>query len=134
MKPFIPSACLLLIILTWFACNNTEDEPACIQSDWVGTYEGTLTCDVNTTAVTVTIRAGDMDAILIEYEFQDGATNTTIVFDPITPDACSIDEMGSNNGLTARIDATLDGDNLTLIESLSDGVNTDSCEIMATRI
>lgn len=107
-----------------------DDDNKCTQSDWVGTYKGTVTCDGTSEDVTLTITASGAAAIVIKYETANGTTE----YDPQTPDGCKLNISGTDGGITATINATLDGSKLTLSESLSGGGITSSCNITVTRM
>lgn len=118
-----------LLVVAFSACKKDKDStPTCTQSDWVGTYEGTTDCGGSTEDVTVTIVASGADAVVIEY-----ATATlTTTYDPITPTNCDLNASGTDAGLTFTVDATLDGDELTIKETLSGSVDF-TCDLTATR-
>lgn len=122
----------LLFFVSIFAltsCSDDDPVSTCTQSDWVGTYTGTIDCDGTMEDVTVNITASGTDAIVIKYETDTQETE----YDPLTPDACKIENSGTLGGITASVDLTLDGDNLTLIETLSGGGVTSNCDLTATR-
>jgi hypothetical protein len=129
MKFFkLPLFFFLVVALS--ACKKDKDStPSCTQSDWVGTYEGTTDCGGSSEDVTVTITASGADAIVIEY-----ATATlTTTYDPITPTDCDLNSSGTDSGITIKVDAALDGDKLTLEESISGGGVDFTCDLTATR-
>jgi len=121
---------LFFLLVAFSACKKDDDStPTCTQSDWVGTYEGTTDCGGSTEDVTVTIVASGANAIVIEY-----ATATlTTTYDPTTPTNCTINESGTDAGITFTVDATLDGDKLTIQEALSGGGTNFTCDLTATR-
>jgi hypothetical protein len=119
-----------LLVLAFASCKKDDDSnPTCTQSDWVGTYEGTTDCGGSTEDVTVTITASGANAIVIQY-----ATPTlTTTYDPITPTNCDLNASGTDAGITFTVDAMLDGDKLTLNESLTGGGTNFTCDLTATR-
>ena len=124
----------LMLVLAFSACKKDGDDDtmaSCEQADWVGTYEGTIDCDGTQENVTLTITADGTDAIIIKYE----AGIVTTEYDPLTPNGCDLNITASGGGFTATVEATLDGDNLTFTETVSDGgSNTTTCEATVTRI
>jgi hypothetical protein len=121
---------LFVLAISIISCDNDDDmKPDCSQSDWTGTYEGTIDCNGSEEDVTVTITASGSDDIIIVYE----STTLTTEYDPFTPDNCDLDVMESDQGVTLTVDATLDGDDLTIIEELSSTVVLYTCTITAQR-
>lgn len=119
-----------LLLLAFTSCKKDDDKATvCKQADWVGIYEGTIDCDGTTEDATVTITASGTDAVVIEYE----TASSTTTYDPITPTNCSISESGTDSGITIKVDATLDGDKLTLKETLTGGGFSSVCELTANR-
>lgn len=126
----LKSSVFILLVVGFFACKKDDDStPTCTQSDWVGTYEGSIDCDGTTEDATVTITASGTDAVVIEYE----TPTSTTTYDPITPTNCSISESGTDSGITIKVDATMDGDKLTLKETLTGGGFSSVCDLTATR-
>ena len=120
---------LTFLIVAFVACKDDEGTPTCTQSDWVGTYEGTTDCGGSTEDVTVTIVASGADSIVVQY-----ATATlTTTYDPIKPTNCTINESGTDAGITFTVDATLDGDELTIKETLVGGGVNFTCDLTADR-
>ena len=122
---------MLVFAITLAACGGDDDSAKnCAQSDWVGTYTGTVTCDNDPAEnVTVTITADGANAIVIKYE-------TTLVeteYDPLTPNSCDLEQSLTQGGASATIDAMLDGNTFTLNEVLTVGGVTSTCDITATR-
>lgn len=119
-----------LLVVAFAACKKDKDsDPTCTQADWVGVYEGTTDCGGSTEDVTVTITASGADAIVIQY-----ATPTlTTTYDPITPTNCDLNASGTDSGITITVDAMLDGNKLTLNESLTGGGTNFTCDLTATR-
>ncbi|MEM9525864.1 MAG: hypothetical protein AAGA31_04595 [Bacteroidota bacterium] len=125
-----------LVVLCFAACQDDDDTPAvCTQSDWVGSYSGTVTCDGDTDDVEVTITASGTDNIVIEYTVTDTANTVvlTTTYDPLPFNSCDFSNMASGGGFTASIMADLSGNSLSLSETLSDSTTTSTCQIMATR-
>lgn len=121
---------LFSLLVAFSACKGDDDStPTCTQSDWVGTYEGTTDCGGSDEDVTVTIVASGANAIVIEYST---ATLTT-TYDPATPTNCTINESGTDAGITFTTNATLDGDKLTIQETLTGGGTNFTCDLTATR-
>lgn len=126
---FLKLSLFALLVVGFVACKKDKDStPTCTQSDWVGTYEGTTDCGGSSEDVTVTITASGADAVVIEY-----ATATlTTTYDPATPTNCTINESGTDAGITFTTNATLDGDKLTIKETLA-GIAPFTCDLTATR-
>ncbi len=122
-----------LFVLITFLSACSDDDPTCIQSDWVGTYTGSQVCTGSDTStednLTVTITASGSNAVIIKYE----GDGFEIEYDPLTFDNCDIDKTDSGQGLTLTIDASIDGDKLTLIDIFSDGTDSTTCTLTATR-
>ena len=116
----------LLAILTFISCGDDTD---CAQSDWVGTYTGTVDCDGVTEDVTVNITASGAEDIVIQYE----TITMTTEYNPFTPENCSLNFSASAGGISTSISATLDGDDLTINESISLGGSTSNCNVSASR-
>ncbi|MBK8562860.1 MAG: hypothetical protein IPN76_05810 [Saprospiraceae bacterium] len=127
---FLKPSLFALLVVGFVACKKDDDSTSsCTQSDWVGTYEGTTDCGGTSEDVIVTITASGSDAIVIEYET---ATLTT-TYDPITPTDCDLNSSGTDSGITIKVDAALDGDKLTLEETISGGGVDFTCNLTATR-
>lgn len=128
---FLKLSFFFLLVVAMSACGNDDDGPTvCTQSDWVGTYEGTVTCDGAAEAVTVTIAANGAVGLDVSY----ATAGSTIAFtDPLTPVSCDLDATATDAGTTLTIDATLDGDKLTFKEVLTISGTTTTCDISATR-
>ncbi|TXF85685.1 hypothetical protein FUA23_20225 [Neolewinella aurantiaca] len=125
----------LFAILSITACGDDDDQMAavCSQSDWVGTYSGTITCvedgDTDTEDVTVTITASGADNIIVSYE-QPGITTT---YDPLPFTNCEFSLTASEQGITLTSTGETDGNNITLTEIYSAGTESSTCTIEATR-
>lgn len=117
------------LVLTTISCKKDKDSDSCSQSDWVGTYAGTVTCDGTTEDVTVTITANGSSNIDIKYET--GFSSTEI--DDLAPSGCSLSRSGSFGGFSSTVNATLDGDKLTFSDETSFGGTTETCSITANR-
>jgi hypothetical protein len=120
---------LLLLAVTYASCGD-DDDPTCVQADWVGTYTGTITCDGDTEDVTVAITASGSDAVFIEYSTMTVDVSYT---EPITLENCNLELTGSDMGITVSIAASLDGDNVSLTEIFSGSGFESNCTITATR-
>ncbi|MEM6262586.1 MAG: hypothetical protein AAGI38_08775 [Bacteroidota bacterium] len=132
MKNLLRLSFLLFMMVAFAACGNDDEDdmpstPTCSQSDWVGTYSGTQNCSGDLDTLNITITASGSDAVIIEYEDIGGFTS--VEYDPLTPNQCVIAYSETDQGITVSLDATLDGDNLTMVESF----NGDECTITATR-
>ena len=119
---------VLAFVLALVSCNKDDDEATCTQADWIGNYIGTIDCNGTSEDVEVTITASGSEAIIIFYE----TATFTSLFSPLTPDGCNLSEASSVGGMPATIDATLGGDNLTLMDTKSVGGGS-SCNLTATR-
>ncbi|PHN00884.1 hypothetical protein [Flavilitoribacter nigricans] len=120
----------LMVLLAVSSCKKDDDTmTTCTPADWVGTYVGTIDCDGNTEDITVTITASGTDDIIISYQ----TATVSADYDPLPPDGCDLDISASGGGFTASVDGELDGNSLTFTETISDGTNTTSCSVTATR-
>ncbi len=129
MKTFKLSL-LLLAILSIAACSDDDDGmTTCLQSDWVGTYSGTVDCDGVTEDVTVTVAASGTANLLVSYQSPTVQTN----FDPLPFSNCDLVATATGAGFTVTLDADLAGNQLTLEEVISDSTSTSTCLITATR-
>lgn len=125
---------LLLALLTAAACNDDDDSMmVCSQSDWVGTYTGTADCDGDVEDVTITIAADGTENIAIEYVIGDSTLTVTTTYDPLPFSSCSLDNTATAGGLTATVDADVNGDEIVITETISDGTATSTCLLTATR-
>ena len=118
---------LLVLIVTFSACG--DDDTSCEQADWIGTYAGTVDCDGVVEDVTVTITASGTDAIIIMY----ATDNSSTEFEAINLDGCDLDKSESAGGFSVSIEASLDGDKLSVKDEISVGGDTATCEVTATR-
>ena len=111
------------------ACGD-DDDPTCVQADWVDTYTGTSDCDGVIEDVTVTLIASGTDNIVIVAN----TSTTGTEYDPLPINECSIElsETDPTFG-SISLNVTLDGDNLTLMEVLTISGQTETCNITATR-
>jgi hypothetical protein len=120
---------LFLALLSVAACGDDDDTIDCTQSDWIGTYAGSIDCDGTEEDVTVTITSSGTDNLIVIY-------NTTALeteFDPLPFTSCDLVANSSSGSLTLAINATLDGDRLTFNEATTVDGNTSLCSITATR-
>lgn len=109
-------AFLFAVLFFLTACSEEDGATDCEQSDWVGTYSGTIDCDGETEAVTLVITAlGDSD-IIVSY-------STALVSDyspgQTTPDGCEIEHTLSEGGLEIVIMATLSESELIYEEEIT---------------
>ena len=118
------------VVLFAVACDN--DGETCISSDWVGTYTGTADCDgtVSNTAVTITESSS---LITIEYVVSDSTGSITTTYPATAIDGCAYSLTQSDNGLTMTVAASIDGDNLSINEVITNGTDTFTCDVTATR-
>jgi len=115
----------LVLVLGFVSCSDDDD--ACLQSDWLGTYEGTIECDGVEEDVTVVITARGNDALAVTYE----TSILSASFEPLTPTECEF--IGQDETGSTTIEIELDGNKFSFTETtVSAGVTT-SCEIDATR-
>lgn len=128
---FLRLAFILMLFIGLSNCKKNDDDAAtCTQADWVGTYSGTIDCDDGSSeSVTVTITADGTADIVIEH----ATVSVTTEYDPLTPSNCNIDVSNSAGGFSVSINASLDGNNLEIEETLSGGGNSSTCTITATR-
>ncbi len=123
-----------LIILCGFCAACGEQEPDCLQSDFVDSYLGTMEC-VGTAAeeVTVTITAEGTNAVNFAYEAPSGTGSFT---DAFTVESCDLERVLTDSGFTSTVRISLEGDKLSYSEVILDalGVELSNCTILASRI
>lgn len=133
---------LCLGVLTFAACGNDDDEAAsCMASDFTGTYAGTLTCDEDEpddvpTVVTVNITEGTADnTIRIGFvEIFDGGTTEVDLDVDIPVSGCTATFNGTEDGITFTYSVRLDGDRVTVEETVSvAGGESGTCTYTAER-
>ena len=124
---------LLAVVFTGSACEDDDGMmmPVCTQDTWVGNYSGTVSCDdgATSTPITITITASGTDAVAIRTQ----SNSTSTFYDPITIDNCTLMNSGTLGGVTASVEVTLDGDNLTIRDVTMGGGFDEDCTITATR-
>ncbi len=128
----IKFAFLFFAILSIAACTDDDDEgtTVCAQTDWAGTYTGTVDCDGTVEDVTVTVTASGAANILVSYETVAQQTE----FGALPFDGCNLAATATGNGQSIALTATLTGENLTIGEVISDSTSVVStCSIVATR-
>lgn len=131
---FLKSFTLLLILFSIAACADDDDTPiVCGQSDWVGTYTGTVDCDGLVLDATATITASGTDDIILSYVSVDSTGTETLTFDPLPFDGCDLDATASGGGDTVTLDADLNGDELTINTTVTTAAGTSTCRVVATR-
>ena len=118
---------LFALVLFVAACD--DDEVICLQSDWTGTYDGTADCDGTVEGATVTITPSGTANIIIDYV----TPTTTTTYDPLPFDGCSLVNTASGGGFEVALDASLNGDEITIVETITVGPNSSVCRVVATR-
>lgn len=116
----------ILLTLSIFSCSKDDD---CVQSDWVGTYTGTINCDGVEDDVTVTITADGSEDIVVQYETESFFTE----YEALTPDGCSLSFSATQAGISGSVDLELDGDDLSISESFTFGTETTLCDLDVTK-
>ena len=130
---FLKLSIVVLFAVALSSCGENVTKN-CAQADWVGTYTGTIDCDGDVQNVTVTITASGTDAVIIKHVYGESGSTIETEYDAITPDACELDESATEAGFTFTADADVDKDgNLTISETLSDGTDSSTCTITATK-
>jgi hypothetical protein len=127
---------ILIIALSIAACGEDEEPiitPSCTQADWIGTYTGTLNCGSGDDSTTVTITASGAEAIIIKYEIIGSQISGTITYDPMTPIGCALNFEETQQGITLKVDATLDGNNFSFRDVTTYSGGSDDCMITAIR-
>lgn len=125
---------VLVLVLALFSCSDDDEGELCLQSDWIGTYTGTVNCDGVPADVTVTITANGSEAIDIKYVFMEDMNSTTEVeLGPFTAASCDIDVSNTVGGVELALDANLDGDELLLNDVANDGSVSSTCAITAEK-
>lgn len=122
---------LLALVLTVFATCGDDDEmtPPCAPTNWAGTYSGTANCNGIEEAVTVTVAVVGTDSLTLTYETQSRQGN----FGPLLPNACRITLEDMGGPISTSFSAQLDGDEITLMESVDGIGGSFTCDISATR-
>ncbi|MCB0845215.1 MAG: hypothetical protein KDE26_18325 [Bacteroidetes bacterium] len=130
---FLKLSIVVLFAIALSSCGENVTKN-CAQADWVGTYTGSIDCDGDVEDVTVSITASGTDAVVIQFVQGSAGSTLETTYDPITPDACELNESATESGLTITIAADVDKDgNLTLSETFSDGTDSSTCTITATK-
>ena len=119
----------ILFLFSILAIVSCGDD-ACIQDDWVGTFEGTIDCDGTVEDVTVTITASGTDAVRVVTI----AGNATTSYDPITVVDCSGENSGTFGSVSASVMISLDGDEFKLEDVTMGGAFDQTCSLTATRM
>lgn len=131
---FLKSSFLLLALLSIVACNDDDDTPiVCGQSDWVGTYAGTIDCGGVVTDATATVTASGTDNIILSYISTDTTGSATLTFDPLPFDGCDLNATAAGGGDSITLDADLSGDELTIDVTTTTIAGTTMCRLVATR-
>ncbi len=117
---------LILILLLASSCGGDDE---CVQADWVGTFAGTETCDGDTEDAVITVAAVDGDMLSMEVQ----SSGTTVTIPGIPFDACGINEVLEMDQSTLNVDASLDGDMLTLDTEFVTPFGTGICQYVVTR-
>ncbi|WP_020568669.1 hypothetical protein [Neolewinella persica] len=132
MKKF-KFAFLFFAILSIAACADDDDgiTDVCAQTDWVGTYSGTVDCDGAVEDVTVTIAASGAANILVSYQTATVQTE----FGALPFDGCDLTANATGSGLSIVLNGSLTGRELSVREVTTvDSTNTSTtCVIIATR-
>lgn len=103
--------------------------PPCALSRWAGTYVGTADCNGSVEDVTVTITTSGADVIIINYETRSRTGNSGLLI----PIDCSVNDFSTTGSINTSWEAELDGDNVSVTETVT-GVGGDfSCVITAVR-
>ena len=132
---FLKLSLILMLAFTITACGDDDEgsDNSCVQSDWVGTYTGTETCDGDIYDVTVNVTASGTDAIVIAITESDSTGTTTLTYDPIVPTGCTLSESGMDQGFTLSLIANLDEDVVTVSSTIGNGTVSETCIATATR-
>jgi len=117
---------ILVILITFVSSCKDDNNSACSQAAWIGTYTGSQSCDGTIEDVIVTITASDdvENAVNIKYESNGSALT---IFD-LERDECNIYSESA-----FAIDISLDGDDLTYITTYPSTSSLSVCTIIATR-
>lgn len=130
----LKSSFLLLALLFIASCGEDDDQPVvCGQSDWVGTYTGTIDCGSGELVATASIIASGADNIILSYVSVDTVGTETLTFDPLPFDGCDLDATASGGGDTVTLEADLNGDELTINTTVTSTAGTSTCRVVATR-
>lgn len=118
-----------------FACNDDSgDSPTpmpidCPQSEWVGMYTDTITCNGIEDQVKVTITTSGSNDIKIVHESTDRNTE----YDALTLNGCELERSQTGTGFTVSLNASLNRDSLSIKEVITETASTSDCTIIATR-
>ncbi|MCB0856113.1 MAG: hypothetical protein KDD63_28025, partial [Bacteroidetes bacterium] len=104
---FLKLSIVVLFAIALSSCGENVSKN-CAQSDWVGTYTGTIACDGDIENVTVTITASGTDAVIVKHVYGSAGNTLETTYDPFTPDACELNESATESGLTFTVDADVD--------------------------
>lgn len=130
MKNLLTVLFFAFFLMTIISCGDDDDGmTGCTQSDWVGTYEGTVDCDGETEDVVVTVMSSGTEDVIILYE----TPTVEAEYDPLTPDGCEILESVSDAGLTLTVDIRVNGDEFFLYEEWAGDTESIYCDLSATR-
>lgn len=121
-------ASLFLFVFFMAACG--DDDPVCVQSDWVGVYTGTEVCDGVSEAATIRVTASGANDILVKVE----TATTETEYNPITLNgtSCSVDETQSDGTNTIVFEGSLSGETFTLKSTISGAINY-TCNLTGTK-
>lgn len=131
---FLKLSFLLMLAVAFFSCDDDDETKTCTQSDWIGSYTGTIDCDGETADVTVVITESGSEEIVVKYDYTVESVTISSEYDPLKPDNCNYSESSSAGGISGSVKMNLDGDQLTIEEVLSDGTTTATCNLNTTRM
>ena len=124
---------LLLVLVSFFtACSDDDDDSNsknCVQSDWIGTYTGTQNCNGDLIDIVVEVTASGSDNLVISTFTDD----VDIEYDPIPYNNCDLSQSSTEQGLTLSIEASVNGNVITLNESISASGSSSTCVTTATK-
>ncbi len=120
---------LLMVLVSLFAACGDDDSSDCAQSDWVGTYTGTVVCEGVSETADIMITASGSDKLILTYE----TPTIEAEFAPFEFSGCDVSESGTSSGVTLNLDGSLDGNTLSLTEVISSSVGTSTCIINGTK-
>lgn len=132
LKNFLLLA-LLFATLCFVGCDDDDDASVCTPTDWTGNYTGTFDCDNDSEFATANITASGTDAIVIEYRIGDSTSFLTTTYAPIVPVSCRLNDISSDSTGTVDVSATLNGDQLVIVERVDAGTVMTNCTLNLTR-
>jgi len=130
MKTLKIASLFLFVFLTNATSCEDDDILVCLQSDWAGTYMGSINCAGDVEDVTITISADGADNLVLSYE----TPTISVNFDPLPFNNCTLDATATQDSISVSINALLPFDGtIEISQTTTNGPNTSVCTITATK-